>query len=261
LTSAELLAEPATAALLALAALVAGFVDSITGGGGLLMLPTLLSTGMPPHVALGTNKLIGTFGTFSASLTFIRKGLFQPSVWWAATLGTFGGALSGTLLIHLVHAELLKKLLPLVIMAAAVYLVWPRRAVNFSIVSEPFRAAPRSQWLAGIGIGFYDGFIGPGTGAFWMAVALKAFRQDLVHAAGTARFMNFISNVTALCTFMLLGRVDYGMGVLMGVLLMLGAFIGAHSAIRYGSPFIRPVFIGGVLLMTGWLLVSNWTGR
>jgi len=261
LNPAELPTETVTLVLLGLTALVAGFVDSIAGGGGLLILPALLSTGMPPHLALGTNKVIGTFGTLSASFTFIRKGLFKPGLWWSATLGTFVGALSGTVLIYLVQAELLKKLLPLAIMFAAVYLVWPRRnTADLPTLLAPARIGPRPQWLAGIGIGFYDGFIGPGTGAFWMAVALKAFRQDLVSAAGTARFMNFISNITAMLTFMLLGTVHYRMGVLMGSLLMVGASIGAHSAIRYGSVFIRPVFISVVLLMAGWLLFSNWTG-
>ncbi|MEE4377110.1 MAG: TSUP family transporter, partial [Candidatus Competibacteraceae bacterium] len=218
------------------------------------------STGMPPHLALGTNKVISTFGTLSASITFIRKGWFKPRFWWSATLGTFVGALSGTVLIYLVQAELLKKLLPLAIMLAAVYLIWPRRgAANVPSLPTSVRIGSRPQWLAGIGIGFYDGFIGPGTGAFWMAVALKAFRQDLVSAAGTARFMNFISNVTAMLTFMALGSVYYPMGLLMGGLLMVGAFIGAHSAIRYGSPFIRPVFISVVLSMAGWLLIKHWS--
>jgi hypothetical protein len=243
------------AALLALAALTAGFVDSIAGGGGLLMLPALLSTGMPPHIALGTNKLVGTFGTFSASLTFIRKGLFQPAAWWAATLGTFAGALCGTVLVYLIQADILKKFLPLVVLTTALYLAWPRRQPLTPPVAERFSPSARSQWLAGSAIGFYDGFIGPGTGAFWMAVALKVFRQDLVRAAGTARFMNFISNITAMLTFMALGSVDYRLGLMLGVLLMLGAFIGAHSAIRYGSAFIRPIFIGVVLLMTGRLIV------
>ncbi|MEE4379863.1 MAG: TSUP family transporter, partial [Candidatus Competibacteraceae bacterium] len=155
---AELFAEPATLILLGLAALIAGFVDSIAGGGGLLMLPALLSTGMPPHLALGTNKVISTFGTLSASITFIRKGWFKPRFWWPATLGTFVGALSGTVLIYLVQAELLKKLLPLAIMLAAVILVWPRRgAANVPSLPTSVRIGSRPQWLAGIGIGFYDG--------------------------------------------------------------------------------------------------------
>ena len=111
--------------------------------------------------------------------------------------------------------------------------------------------------LTGGLIGFYDGFIGPGTGAFWMAAAMKLFRLDLVAAAGVARFMNFISNLTALLTFVVFGNIDYAIGLSMGALLMLGSFAGAHSAIRYGAPFIRPVFLSVVLLMAGRLLIGG----
>ena len=122
----------------------------------------------------------------------------------------------------------------------------------------PPHAIRRSvKLLTGGVIGFYDGFIGPGTGAFWMAAATKLFRLDLVAAAGVARFMNFISNLTALLTFVVFGNIDYAIGLSMGALLMLGSFAGAHSAIRYGAPFIRPVFLLVVLVMAGRLLIAR----
>lgn len=117
-----------TVLLLGGAALLAGFIDAIAGGGGMLVMPALLSTGMPPHLVVGTNKLVGTFGTLTASITFIRKGLFQPVLWWAMSFGTFVGALVGATLIYLMSAGVLKKLLPLAILLAAAYLIWPRRA-------------------------------------------------------------------------------------------------------------------------------------
>ncbi len=257
----ELAPDLSTLLLLGSAALLAGFIDAIAGGGGLLVMPALLSTGMPPHLVVGTNKLVGTFGTFSASLTFIRKGLFQPALWWAMSFGVFAGALVGAVLIYLMSAGVLKKLLPLAILLAAAYLIWPRRARPSPAASEPPlppHAIRRSvKLLTGGVIGFYDGFIGPGTGAFWMAAATKLFRLDLVAAAGLARFMNFISNLTALLTFVVFGNIDYAIGLSMGALLMLGSFAGAHSAIRYGAPFIRPVFLLVVLLMAGRLLTTG----
>jgi len=255
----ELTLDFATLLLLGIAALLAGFIDAVAGGGGMLVMPTLLSIGMPPHLVVGTNKLIGTFGTFSASLTFIRKRLFQPALWWAMSFATFAGALIGAVLIYLVSAGVLKKLLPLALLLAAAYLIWPRRVRPAAIgVQEPLPAHPRSvQLITGGLIGFYDGFIGPGTGAFWMATAMKVFHLDLVAAAGVARFMNFVSNLTALATFAVLGNIDYAIGLSMGVLLMFGAFLGAHSAIRYGAPFIRPVFLLVVLLMAGRLLIAG----
>lgn len=256
----ELSLDLTTILLLGGVALLAGFIDAIAGGGGMLVMPALLGIGMPPHLVIGTNKLVGTFGTFSASLTFIRKGLFQPTLWWAMSFGTGVGAGLGAMLIYLMSAGVLKKLLPLAILLASAYLIWPRRTPP--ALTSPESALPQPprrsvKLLTGGLIGFYDGFIGPGTGAFWMAAAMKLFHLDLVAAAGVARFMNFISNLTALATFMLLGNIDYALGLSMGMLLMIGAFIGAHSAIRYGAPFIRPVFLIVVALMAGRLLITG----
>ncbi len=258
----ELALDPATVVLLGIAAVLAGFIDAVAGGGGMLVMPALFSIGMDPHFVIGTNKLVGTFGTFSASLTFIRKGLFQPTLWRAMSFGTLIGALLGSVSIYLLSAGVLKKLLPLAILCAAAYLIWPRRAPPTDSHpkagmkdSEPYRRGV--QWITGGLIGFYDGFIGPGTGAFWMAAGVKLFRLDLVAAAGVARFMNFISNLTALLTFMAFGNIDYAIGLTMGVALMGGAFLGAHSAIRYGAPLIRPVFLIVVALMAGRLLFAG----
>ena len=248
-----------TILLLGIVALLGGFIDAIAGGGGMLVMPALLSIGMPPHLVVGTNKLVGTFGTFSASVTFIRKGLFQPALWWAMSFGTLVGALFGAVLIYLLSAGTLKTLLPLAILLASGYLIWPRRTPSVQAMPRP-EATPASRrgvkLLTGGLIGFYDGFIGPGTGAFWMAAAMKLFHLDLVAAAGVARFMNFVSNITALLTFVILGNIDYTVGLTMGATLMLGAFVGAHSAIRYGAPFIRPVFLLVVALMAGRLLLA-----
>ena len=249
-----------TILLLGIVALLGGFIDAIAGGGGMLVMPALLSIGMPPHLVVGTNKLVGTFGTLSASVTFIRKGLFQPALWWAMSFGTLVGALLGAVLIYLLSAGTLKTLLPLAILLASGYLIWPRRTPPAQAMPRP-EATPAGRrgvkLLTGGLIGFYDGFIGPGTGAFWMAAAMKLFHLDLVAAAGVARFMNFVSNLTALLTFVILGNIDYTVGLTMGATLMLGAFVGAHSAIRYGAPFIRPVFLLVVALMAGRLLLAN----
>ncbi|HXH03028.1 MAG TPA: TSUP family transporter [Candidatus Competibacteraceae bacterium] len=240
--------------------LLAGFVDAVAGGGGMLVMPALLSIGMPPHLVLGTNKLISTFGTLTASLTFIRKGLFQPRRWAITAVATFLGALAGAVLIYQFDAGVLKKLLPLVIVTVAVYSVWPRRRGRPSITDNDHRPNAAAQTVAGTGIGFYDGFIGPGTGAFWTVAALRGFRQDLVRAAGVARFMNLMSNLAALLAFATLGAVDWLTGATMGLALMGGAWIGAHSAIRFGANLIRPVFITVVLAMAGRLLYLEFVG-
>ncbi len=246
-----------TLLLLLLAAFLAGLIDAIAGGGGLIALPALLTAGVPPHLALGTNKLAGTFGTFSASQAYIRKGLFKPRLWQVGTVATILGATAGTLTVWTVSADMLRKLVPLLIVAAALYVAL-RRPLGPPVSVEHFRPDRRSSAMLGAGIGYYDGFLGPGAGAFWTTACLAVYRMDIVHASGVARFMNFVSNIVSLLTFMALGLVDYGTGLAMGLSLMIGAHIGAHSAIRFGAPFIRPVFVLVVLGMAGRLIWHEW---
>ncbi len=232
-------------------AFLAGFIDAVAGGGGMLIMPTLLSIGMPVQLVLGTNKLISTFGTTIASLTFIRRGLFHPRRWWRCALATFIGASLGAGLIYQVEPRLLKTILPLAVIAAALYSLWPRRLAPEH--HTPQLSTPR-QLGSGLGIGFYDGFIGPGTGAFWTLAGLRVFNLELVAASGVARFMNLISNAAALLLFASLGAVDWRIGAAMGLALMSGAWLGAHSAIHWGAKFIRPVFIVVVVAMAGRLV-------
>jgi len=245
--------------LLLLAALVAGMVDAIAGGGGLITLPALLSAGLPPHIALGTNKLAGTFGTFTASRAYIRKGIFKPRIWRAGIAATFVGALAGTLAVWMVSAHALNKLIPALIIAVALYTALRKRPEFHAGAPDP-RPSPRASGALGLTLGFYDGFAGPGAGAFWTTAGMAVMGLDIVRASGVARSMNFVSNTVSLAAFVALGLVDYAMGLAMGLALMLGAYIGAHSAIRFGAPFIRPVFVVVVLGIAGRLVWQEWFG-
>jgi hypothetical protein len=251
------LASPETLLILLAAGFVAGLVDAVAGGGGLIALPALLTAGVPPHVALGTNKLAGTFGTLSASRAFVRRGLFHPRRWRPVIAATFTGALAGTLSAWLVSADALARLLPLAVLAAALYVLLHRPAP--APAYGPEKAPPRGRGLAlGGALGYWDGLVGPGTGAFWVSGAMALFRLDILHASGVARFMNLVSNVVSLATFAALGLVDWALGLFMGAALMAGAWIGAHTAIRWGGAFIRPVFVTLVLVMAGRLAWLEW---
>ncbi len=222
----------------------------------MITLPALLSAGLPPHLALGTNKLAGTFGTLSATRVYMRKGIFSPRLWRPVIVATFIGALIGALATRLFSAESLNKFLPLLIIAAALYVTLPRPVS--SPASRPKRRAVGLS-LGGI-LGFYDGFSGPGTGAFWVGLAMKVYAVDLLTACGIARFMNLVSNLVALLTFMLLGSVNYRIGLALGLSLMVGAHIGAHSAIKFGHAFIRPAFVVVVLTLAVRLAWIEWLG-
>ncbi|MEE2024578.1 sulfite exporter TauE/SafE family protein [Alkalimonas mucilaginosa] len=246
--------------ILCTVAFVAGFIDAIAGGGGLLTIPALLTAGLPPHLALGTNKLAATFGSFTASVTYYRKRLFDPVFWRRSLLYTAIGAVLGTLLVDQLSSESLEKFLPVVILLAAIYTLFNR------IVPDDQLELPRQnrrlfwqQRSQGLALGFYDGVAGPGTGAFWMVSTMALYRINLLLTCGVARTMNFISNGVSLAVFLLLGHVFILLGLAMGLCLMAGAWLGAHSAIRFGSRFIRPVFISVVVAIALRLAWQAWS--
>ncbi|MGB0924388.1 MAG: TSUP family transporter [Pseudoalteromonas shioyasakiensis] len=246
----ELALDPATWALLCAVALAAGFIDAIAGGGGMLTVPALLTAGLPPHLTLGTNKLAASFGSLTASVTYFRKKLFNPRFWAASILATAIGALVGTLVVDYLSIEFLNKLLPVVIILVACYsLFGSLSTTEHNELPELDSKTKVKQWLQGLGLGFFDGLAGPGTGTFWTASNSLLYKMSLLLNCGLARSMNFVSNFISLITFVALGHVNFLLGITMGFFLMLGAWLGAHSAIKFGSKMIRPVFNTVVIVL------------
>ncbi|WP_426417471.1 TSUP family transporter [Aestuariirhabdus sp. LZHN29] len=239
-------------------AFLAGFIDAVAGGGGLLTIPALLTAGLPPHTALGTNKLCASFGSLTASITFYRRGIFKPAFWLAAAAATAIGATLGTVAAAQISADWLNKLLPLIIILTAVYALLAKPLTDDSQGTTPRTHPKLIQWLQGFGIGFYDGIAGPGTGSFWTLSSMSLYRMNLLFSSGLARVMNFISNIVSLITFAMLGHVNVVLGIGLGLSLMAGAYIGARSAISMGSRFIRPLFTLVVLAIACRLVWQNW---
>ncbi|WP_010447199.1 sulfite exporter TauE/SafE family protein [Vibrio rotiferianus] len=252
--------EPTMLLVLALVAFVAGFIDAVAGGGGMLTVPALLSLGLPPHIALGTNKLAASFASSTAAFTYYRKRLFKPQCWGRAFVATLIGATLGTLFVDAISTEWLEKVLPLIILAAAMYTVFHKtpQSTHQSPTPEPCPMLNKKQYMQGFTIGFYDGLAGPGTGAFWTVSSMALYRLNILLASGLAKAMNFTSNFTSLITFAVLGHINWVLGLTMGVCLMAGAFVGAHSAIRFGSKFIRPVFVTVVIVLAIKLAYDAW---
>jgi uncharacterized membrane protein YfcA len=251
--------EPSMLVILAIVAFAAGFIDAVAGGGGMLTVPALLSLGLPPHIALGTNKLAATFASSTAAFTYYRKRLFKPECWRRAFVATLVGATLGTLVVDMISTEWLEKVLPLVILAAALYTVFhrPPQGEN-SKVNVGCPKFNRKQYLQGLSLGFYDGVAGPGTGAFWTVSSMALYRLNILLASGLSKAMNFTSNFTSLITFAVLGHINWVLGLTMGVCLMAGAYIGAHSAIRFGAKFIRPIFVTVVSILAIKLAYDAW---
>lgn len=255
----EFVLDPSSWILLALVGLLAGFIDAVVGGGGMLTVPALLSIGLPPHLTLGTNKLSACFASGTAAYTFFKKKLFTPKYWKHCFYSCFVGALSGTILVNFISTNFLQKLLPLIILSVAIYTLFSRvKEIDNSQLPENTLNLRIKQHLQGYLLGFYDGVSGPGTGAFWVISNMRLYRLNILLSSGIAKSMNFTSNFVSLLTFIYFGQVNWFIGLTMGACLMLGAFIGAHSAIHFGAKFIRPVFIIIVVTMAINLGYQAW---
>lgn len=255
----EYISEPSIWILLSVVGFIAGFIDAVVGGGGMLTIPTLLTSGLPPHIALGTNKLAASFGSSTASYTFYRQKLFNPYFWRFSLICTAIGAIAGTILVSFLTTETLEKLLPVVILFTAVYSVMnkPSAETELTLPSET-NSLKVKQVSQGLILGAYDGVAGPGTGAFWMTSTSILYKINILHNCGLARSANFISNICSLFTFIYLGYVNIFIGVTMGIFMMFGAWVGARSAIKLGNKFIRPLFIFVVVCMAVKLGYEAW---
>ncbi|MDD2897597.1 MAG: TSUP family transporter [Desulfuromonadaceae bacterium] len=238
------------------AAFIAGLVDSIAGGGGLITVPVLLGIGLPPQVALGTNKLQASFGSGSAMLHFVRAGTVKLADCWSGILWTALGATLGVWAVQLLDATLLKQLIPWCLTAIAIYTLFSPRLGSEDVHA---RMLPGLFYLLfGLVIGFYDGFFGPGTGSFWTMALMMLLGYSMMRATATTKVMNFTSNIVALFFFLSIGQVRFLEGIVMGIGQFLGARVGSKLVIKRGTGFIRPVFITMVLALVGRLIYQNF---
>lgn len=228
-------------ALLALLAFVAGLIDAIAGGGGLLVLPALLLTGFQPASALAVNKLQASFGSGSATFTFTRAGLID----WRATAPMFVmaalGSVAGALLVSALPTGFLRLIMPPMLVMIALYMGLSRKLGD---EDRDQRITPRLfLFTAAPVIGFYDGVFGPGTGSLLMLAFVSLLGLGVTRATGRAKALNFASNVGALAILAITQSIAWPLGLLMGVCAWSGARIGAHVAIKNGARLIRPLLV------------------
>jgi hypothetical protein len=244
--------------LLFLTGLAAGFVDSIAGGGGLITIPVLLNVGLAPQLALGTNKLQAVFGSGSAAWHYGRAGLIEFKDCWTGVVCTLVGATVGTRLVSRLSPEFLKQTIPWLLVAIALYFILQPKLGDTE--RRPRLNAHGFHVLCGLGIGFYDGFFGPGTGTFWAMAYLLGLGFNLTRATAHTKLMNFASNAASLAVFLYGGHCHFGAGLCMGLGQLVGASLGSQTVIRRGARFIRPIFIAVVLAVTARLLWRNFVG-
>lgn len=238
--------------LLMAAAVAAGWVDAVVGGGGLLMLPALLVAfpTTPVAAVLGTNKLTAIFGTCSAAITYARGVKSEPHVVWSAAGLALLGAGSGAALAGAVSSATLRPIIMAVLLAVAVFVVL--RPAMGRVAQPRLRTPARvvaAVLITGLVIGCYDGLIGPGTGTFLIIALTSIIGMDFVTASASAKIINTATNLGAIIVFALNGDVMWLIGLGLAVCNIAGAQVGARMVLRRGTGFVRAVLLVVVVLL------------
>lgn len=238
------------------AAALAGFIDSIAGGGGLIGIPVLLLSGLPPINALATNKVQGMAGSFTASITMIKKGVVDFKKIWFAALMSFMGATLGTICVHYIDVSVLDILVPIVLIMIGLYFLL---VPNIGDVEKKPRMEEKLFNTSVVpGIGFYDGIFGPGTGSFFSLSNIALRGQQIITATGNAKVFNFASNIAAVVVFIVSGKVVWLVGGVMIAGQILGAYLGSLMVIKNGSKLIRPLVVIMCFLMVARYLYGKF---
>ena len=238
------------------ASLFAGLVDSIVGGGGLILVPALFATfpNMPPATLLGTNKAASVWGTLFSTIQYAQRVTIQWRVLQPAALITALASLVGAWAVTQVDGSILRKALPIILLGVLIYTISVK---HLGAVHAPrFKGSRELLAMAAIGIsiGFYDGFFGPGAGSFYMFLFVRLLGYDFLNASANAKVLNLASNGTALVLLSFKGHVWWQIALAMAVSNVMGSLIGTKLALRYGAKFVRVVFIvvvAALIIKTG----------
>ena len=240
--------------ILFIISLIAGWIDSIAGGGGILTLPALISLGLPPHLALGTNKIQGACGSFSALVVHLKKKTItikeiSQAFIFAAVFGAIGAITA-----QIASAKVLNFIIPALLVVIALFmLINPKAALE----NKKEKISPKIFFMiAGAIIGFYDGFFGPGTGTFWAFGIIFFLGLEIRKATGITKAMNFASNIGSLILFIIGGNVIITLGLLMGLGQYIGAQVGARTSLKNGGRIIKPLLISVSLILSAKLIYS-----
>ncbi|MBB5393945.1 MULTISPECIES: TSUP family transporter [unclassified Herbaspirillum] len=243
--------------ILCAAAFVAGLIDAVVGGGGLVLVPTLFSVfpNTPPATLLGTNKVAGVMGTSAAAINFARKVAVRWSTVTPAAIAAFALSFFGAYVVTHIPTEMIRKALPFVLIAVAIYTL---KKKDFGQTHAPTLSGAKEMAYAaliGAGVGFYDGIFGPGTGSFLVFLFVRVFSYDFLSASAVSKFVNIATNLAALCWFGYSGHVIWQLGLLMAVFNIGGSLVGTRLAMKHGSVFVRKLFllvVGALILKSGY---------
>lgn len=241
--------------LLIAAAFAAGFVDSIAGGGGLITVPALMLAGLPPITALATNKVQGLFGAGMATINYARAGHVDLKRQIGPAILSFVGALIGALLASSLPTDVIRLGLPILLIAIALFFAFKP---GLSDVDRTQRITPVVFATTFVPfIGFYDGLLGPGTGAFFMLGFVGLAGYGILKATAHTKLLNFASNIGGLAGFILVAKPFWMLGLAMGAAQIAGAYVGSTLATRVGAKLIKPVLVIASTALA-LKLISEW---
>ena len=231
--------------LLGFAAFLAGLVDAVVGGGGLIQIPVLFAAfpATAPATLLGTSKLAGIFGTAAAAVNYARRVSVAWSTAAPAAMAAFCLSFVGAYTVTKIPPDFLRTLLPFVLVLVAVYTFWKK---DFGSIHAPAHTGLREKIFAvmiGGCIGFYDGFFGPGTGSFLVFLFVRFFGFDFLGASAVSKVVNVACNFAALLWFGYSGNLLWQLGLMMAVCQVGGSLVGTRLAIKHGSAFVRKLFL------------------
>lgn len=239
-----------------LASALAGFIDAIVGGGGLILLPALFAVfpSAPPATLFGTNKSAAIWGTAVATWQYSRRVSIRWPALLPGALAALAGAFAGAWSVTLIDPSFMRKLLPVILLALLVYTLAKK---ELGRTHAPTHSGVQEQWRsAAIGglIGFYDGFFGPGTGSFFVFLFVRVLGYDFLNASVSAKLLNLATNLAALLLFTWKGHVWWHFALPLAVANVLGSVLGSWLALRHGTGFVRVIFIvvvGALIFKTG----------
>jgi len=240
-----------------LASLLAGFVDAIVGGGGLILLPALFATfpTATPAALLGTNKSAAIWGTGVAAWQFGRRVPMRWQAMLPAALASFIGAFVGAWAVTLISADFLRRLLPIMLVVVLLYTLARKELGREHTPRFQLRQETAVACTIGLLLGFYDGFFGPGTGSFFVFLFVRVLGYDFLNASVSAKLLNLATNAAALILFTWKGHVWWHMALPLAVANVSGSVLGTYLALKHGAGFVRGIFIvvvGVLIVKTGY---------
>ena len=248
-------------ALLFLVSVVAGLLDTLAGGGGLISIPALILSGVPPLAALGTNKLQGCMGTATASYMMLKNKRIRWNNMKHLMLTAFVGAAVGTTAVQFMNTEVLAFVIPTVLLVIAIYFLLSPTLVKTQ--GGPKLTHKTYKNIVIPVIGYYDGMFGPGTGSFFALSGVVCRGHDLITATATAKPLNFATNIASLIIFLVAGHIVWVIGLLMMLGQCIGAWLGAHCLFKINPAYLRVIVVlmcGGMLLKyahsMGWFIFT-----